>query len=138
MESEPACEPSATAARDTRRNDGVLDAGVLAEMEALLGEETVREVVGAFLAGARDFVATLRASQARGDRDEIVARLHRMVGSASAVGAKRLAGVCRQHEQALAKAATAESLDADELERLLDATVGALEAWLPVPGAPSG
>ena len=71
----------------------VLDTVVLTELE-VLGADMVGEIVGLFVADVPQRLAKLHDAIAEQSQDAILREAHGLKGSALAVGAARLAGLC--------------------------------------------
>ena len=126
-------ETPATTADGAAPEHELLDESVLREMRETLGEDTVRLVVATFARGADTFAAELRDGVAGGDPVAVAAKLHRMVGSAAAVGASRLARICRGNEvrlRAMPPGVGETAVDVEAIEQILSRTRSALGVHL--------
>ncbi|MCA8967068.1 MAG: Hpt domain-containing protein, partial [Planctomycetes bacterium] len=110
----------------------------LADLAECLGEDGVGEVVDAFHHGAEQFDEEWRECLRSRDLDAARGLVHRLIGSAGAVGACELVDVCRAAEAALNGHDSLDdeairALPLDRLERALDLTREALDRHLAEP-----
>jgi CheY-like chemotaxis protein len=70
-----------------------LDQGVVAELQALMGE-TFGQAVHAFLQDAQKYLEAIRLAVVRGDTQTLSRMAHTLKGSSSNLGATRLASLC--------------------------------------------
>jgi HPt (histidine-containing phosphotransfer) domain-containing protein len=98
--------------------DGALDAGALATLRDMLGDddEALAEVVGEFLDSAPQRLAELRSGVVSGDLELAARAAHTLKANAATFGAAGLAGRCRDLE---ARARTgAEPIDPGQVDAI--------------------
>jgi histidine phosphotransfer protein HptB len=78
--------------------DSAIDNGVIAELQATVGDEFVAELIGTFLEEAPGMVAELRAAHAASDANRFRRAAHSLKANASTFGALPLAALARELE----------------------------------------
>lgn len=114
----------------------LLDHAILSELRESVGGDDafVVELVGAYLAEGQGHVNDMFAAAAAGDAAAVVRPSHTLKSSSAALGAMRLAAICRAIE-ASGRDGRAEGLAAqvEEAQQVWEATVEALSAAGLVP-----
>lgn len=112
----------------------VLSADRLNEIHAL---ESFRpglrhEILSVFTDSAETSLERCRQALAEGQRDVLIQAAHRLLGSASSVGAEQLASLAAQTEAGAAAACEEHTLRAllEQLQRAVDEALSAYRQWL--------
>jgi HPt (histidine-containing phosphotransfer) domain-containing protein len=104
----------------------LLDAQVLDDLTASIGEEGVRAVIALFLEECRDLTQTI----ARGDREAVRRAAHSLKSSAGQIGAAALSDAALAVERAAEAGATDPGLDIAKLQNRATRTEMALTEHL--------
>ena len=107
----------------------LLDTAALAELRASVGDDDafVHELAAAYLAEGPNDLAALAAAAAAGDAGGTVRPAHTLKSSSAALGAARLAALCRQVEYAGREGRVATPEEVATVKSTWDATVGAMQ-----------
>jgi HPt (histidine-containing phosphotransfer) domain-containing protein len=117
-----------TVAASRPQDEDPVDASVLEQLEASLGEPAVvAELVDTFLRDAPKRLAALRDATTSGDSAELRRAAHTLKSNAQAFGAGPLAELCRELENA---AKTGLPAEAAELVGRIEAEYGRVEGTL--------
>jgi HPt (histidine-containing phosphotransfer) domain-containing protein len=106
----------------------LLDTAALGELRASVGDDDafVRELAAAYLAEGPNDLAALAAAAAAGDAAGTVRPAHTLKSSSAALGAARLAALCRQVEYAGREGRVATADEVEAVKSTWDATLAAL------------
>jgi HPt (histidine-containing phosphotransfer) domain-containing protein len=108
----------------------LLDPAALAELRESVGgdDDFVRELAAAYLAEGPNDLAALAAAAAAGDAAGTVRPAHTLKSSSAALGAARLAALCRQIEYAGREGRVASADEVATVQSTWQATAQALAA----------
>jgi len=95
--------PRDTAGTGARDGAAELDERALDDLKELGGDDSLGDVIGAFLAEATELLATLRRSIEQGDLDELRRAAHTLKSNGATLGARALAEQCRELEERATK-----------------------------------
>lgn len=101
-----------------------LEPGAVEDLRGLGGEEFLVEVIDTFLDDAPALISTLKASDERGDAEELRRTAHSLKSNGQTFGAKLFAELCRELEQ---RAKQGKLDGASELVNRIDREYVALE-----------
>jgi HPt (histidine-containing phosphotransfer) domain-containing protein len=106
----------------------LLDTAALAELRESVGDDDafVRELASAYLAEGPNDLAALAAAAAAGDAAGTVRPAHTLKSSSAALGAARLAALCRQVEYAGREGRVVTADEVQTVKTTWDATLAAL------------
>jgi two-component system sensor histidine kinase/response regulator len=108
----------------------VLDMAAVDELRASVGgdDSFVRELAGAYVDESAGYLEAMQAAAAAGDAEAIVRPAHSLKSSSAALGATRLAGMCREIEHAGRAGQAAAPARVEEVRLTWQATVDAMKA----------